>query len=98
MKHAKNMDQRHLLPYRLNQSPMDENYSHGNNSNKNDDVKQLKQELADLLEEYTKADKLRSLPLYSCSLYVQNVMIRSTTITCYYKEVQADQSDIRGFY
>jgi hypothetical protein len=45
-----------------------ENYSHGNNSNKNDDVKQLKQELADLLEEDAKADKLRSLPLYSCRI------------------------------
>jgi DNA-directed RNA polymerase subunit RPC12/RpoP len=43
-----------------------ENYRHGNNSDNNDDVKQLKQELADLLEEDAKADKLRSLPLYNC--------------------------------
>jgi hypothetical protein len=45
-----------------------ENYNHGNNSNKNDDLKQLKQELADLLEEDAKVDKLRSLPLYSCRI------------------------------
>jgi hypothetical protein len=43
-----------------------ENYSRGNN--RSDDVKQLKQELADLLEEDAKADKLRSLPLYSCRI------------------------------
>jgi hypothetical protein len=42
-----------------------ENYPHGNN---NDSVKQLKEELADLLEEDAKADKLRSLPLYSCRI------------------------------
>jgi peptide subunit release factor RF-3 len=46
-----------------------ENYSHGNNnSNKNNDLQQLKQELAELLEEDAKADKLRSLPLYSCRI------------------------------
>ena len=45
-----------------------ENYSRGNNSNKNDDIKALKQELAELLEEDAKADKLRSLPLYSCRI------------------------------
>jgi hypothetical protein len=31
-------------------------------------LKQLKQELADLLEEDAKADKLRNLPLYSCRI------------------------------
>jgi hypothetical protein len=31
-------------------------------------IKQLKQELAELLEEDAKADKLRSLPLYSCRI------------------------------
>jgi hypothetical protein len=48
-----------------------ENYPHGNNRSaygNNNDVKQLKQELADLLEEDAKADKLRSLPLYSCRI------------------------------
>jgi selenocysteine-specific translation elongation factor len=45
-----------------------ENYSHGNHrrssyDNNNDGIKQLKQELADLLEQDAKADKLRSLPL-----------------------------------
>jgi adenine-specific DNA methylase len=49
-----------------------ENYSRGNNNgsyhHKNNDIKQLKQELADLLEEDAKADKLRSLPLYSCRI------------------------------
>jgi hypothetical protein len=45
-----------------------ENYSHDNNSNNKNDVIQLKQELADLLEEDAKADKLRSLPLYSCRI------------------------------
>jgi len=42
-----------------------ENYYHGVN---NDDLKQLKQELAALLEEDAKLDKLRSLPLYSCRI------------------------------
>jgi protein-arginine kinase activator protein McsA len=40
----------------------------GNNINKDDNVKQLKAELADLLEEDEKYDKLRSLPLYSCRI------------------------------
>jgi hypothetical protein len=35
---------------------------------RSDDVKQLKQELTDLLQEDTKADKLRSLPLNSCRI------------------------------
>jgi len=44
-----------------------ENYSRGNNGKSSFDVvKQLKQELAALLEEDAKADKLRNLPLYSC--------------------------------
>jgi hypothetical protein len=42
-----------------------ENYSRGNNGKSSSDVvKQLKQELAALLED-AKADKLRNLPLYS---------------------------------
>jgi hypothetical protein len=50
-----------------------QNYSRGNNNgsyyhHKNNDVKALKQELAELLEEDAKADKLRSLPLYSCRI------------------------------
>ena len=44
-----------------------ENYSRGNNRS-DDDVKQLKQELTELLEEDAKADKLRRLPLYSCNI------------------------------
>jgi hypothetical protein len=42
-----------------------ENNPHSNN---NIIIKQLKQELADLLEEDAKANKLRSLPLYSCRI------------------------------
>jgi hypothetical protein len=42
-----------------------ENHSHGNAIA---EVKQIKQELAELLEEDAKADKLRSLPLYSCKI------------------------------
>jgi hypothetical protein len=42
-----------------------ENYSRVSNIN---DLQQLKQELADLLEEEAKADKLRSLPLYSSKI------------------------------
>jgi hypothetical protein len=42
-----------------------ENYSRGINK---EDLKALRQELADLLEEDAKADKLRSLPLYSCKI------------------------------
>jgi hypothetical protein len=45
-----------------------ENYYRGNISRSSDDLKQLKQELAELLEEDAKADKLRSLPLYSCKI------------------------------
>jgi hypothetical protein len=39
-----------------------------NNNNDNVVVKQLKEELAGLLEEDAKTDKLRSLPLYSCRI------------------------------
>jgi hypothetical protein len=42
-----------------------ENYYHGVNVN---DLKQLKQELEDLLEQDEKADKLGSLHLYSCRI------------------------------
>jgi hypothetical protein len=42
-----------------------ENYYHGVNK---DDLKQLKQEVAELLEEDARADKLRCLPLYSCRI------------------------------
>jgi hypothetical protein len=35
---------------------------------KEDDIKAYKQELAELLEEDAKYDKLRSLPLYSCRI------------------------------
>jgi hypothetical protein len=47
-----------------------ENYSRGNINRPSyiNDIKALKQELADLLEENAKADKLRSLPLYSCRI------------------------------
>ncbi|MFL6419158.1 MAG: hypothetical protein ACJ71P_07065 [Nitrososphaeraceae archaeon] len=47
-----------------------ENYSRGNINRHSyiNDVKQLKAELADLLEQDAKADKLRSLPLYSCRI------------------------------
>jgi hypothetical protein len=43
-----------------------ENHIHGNA--KADDLKKIKQELAELLEEDAKADKLRCLPLYSCRI------------------------------
>lgn len=64
-----------------------ENYSRGNNGKSSSDVvKQLKQELAALLEEDAKADKLRNLPCIATeslagNLYVQSVIIRSIT-TC----------------
>ena len=49
-----------------------ENYPRTSNyrpsSHTNNVVKQLKQELAELLEEDAKADKLRSIPLYSCRI------------------------------
>ena len=44
------------------------NYRRGDTNAKDDDVKQLKAELADLLEEDAKVDRLRSLPLYSCRI------------------------------
>jgi hypothetical protein len=46
-----------------------ENYRRGGNStSKDEDLKALKQELAELLEEDAKADKLRTLALYSCRI------------------------------
>jgi hypothetical protein len=42
-----------------------ENYYHGVNIN---DLNALRQELAELLEEDAKYDKLRSIPLYSCRI------------------------------
>jgi hypothetical protein len=68
-------------------------YHHSNGNSNNDDgrnvVKQLRQELAELLEEDAKADKLRSLPFYTAellagNLYAPSVMIRFTTVH-YYK-------------
>jgi hypothetical protein len=45
---------------------------HGNNNKDKDDkddiiIRGVKEELAELLEEEAKADKLRGLPLYSCA-------------------------------
>ena len=37
-------------------------------SNSTNDIKVLKQEVADLLDADAKADRLRSLPLYSCRI------------------------------
>ncbi|MFL6470441.1 MAG: hypothetical protein ACJ71H_06290 [Nitrososphaeraceae archaeon] len=56
-----------------------ENYSRSNDGSyhKNNDVKQLRQELADLLEEDAKVDKLRSLPLYSSSLSLNKILYNS---------------------
>jgi adenine-specific DNA methylase len=45
-----------------------ENYRHGNTRYNDNDLKALKQEVAELLEEDAKYDKLRSLPLYSCRI------------------------------
>ena len=42
--------------------------SRGNNAKAEGNIKQLKQELAELLEEEAKADALRRLPLYSCRI------------------------------
>jgi DNA-directed RNA polymerase subunit RPC12/RpoP len=66
-----------------------ENYSRGNNGNKNNGLQRLQAELAELLEEEAKADKLRSLPLYSCRItgwkfVCSSVMRRSTG---YYKGI-----------
>ena len=64
-----------------------ENYSRGNNGKSSSDVvKQLKQELAALLEEDAKADNSETYlciaaELLAGNLYVQSVMIRSIT-TC----------------
>ena len=44
-----------------------ENHSHGN-AIAEVNIKQIKQELAELLEEEAKADTLRRLPLYSCRI------------------------------
>jgi hypothetical protein len=40
----------------------------GDGDNDGDVLKQIKQELAELLEEDAKADKLRNIPLYSCKI------------------------------
>ena len=45
-----------------------QNYPRRNNRSAGNGIKHLKQELADLLEQDAKADKLRSLPLYSCRI------------------------------
>jgi len=45
-----------------------QNYSYGNNTSRDDDLKALKQEVAELLEEDHKYDILRSLPLYSTKI------------------------------
>jgi hypothetical protein len=45
-----------------------ENYRRGGSTSKDNDLKALRQELSDLLEEEAKYDKLRSLPLYSCRI------------------------------
>jgi hypothetical protein len=45
-----------------------EHYRRGNNTTKDDDLRVLRQELAELLEEDAKNDKLRCLPLYSCRI------------------------------
>jgi len=49
-----------------------ENYRRGGygnaNASKDEDLKALRQELSDLMEEDAKYDKLRSLPLYSCRI------------------------------
>jgi DNA repair ATPase RecN len=46
---------------------IEELHPHRGNNN-NDNIKELKQELAELLEEEAKADALRRLPLYSCRI------------------------------
>ena len=53
------------------QIPLEDHYycdRLGNINGKEEDLKALKQELAELLEEDAKYDKLRSLPLYSCRI------------------------------
>ena len=44
-----------------------EDHSHGN-AKADANIKQLKAELVELLEEEAKADALRRLPLYSCKI------------------------------
>lgn len=53
------------------------NYSHGNI--RSDDVKRLKQEVAELLAEDAKADKLKRLPLYSLRLLVLGLCVVDAT-------------------
>jgi adenine-specific DNA methylase len=61
---------------------------HGNNNRSSDDdndgsIKQLKQELAELLAEEAKVDKLTSLPLYSCRI----TGFKFVCSKCYHKVV-----------
>jgi hypothetical protein len=63
-----------------------ENYYHGVNIN---DVKALKQELAELLGEDAKADKLRSLPLYSSELLAGNLCVQSVIIRLFEKSLKS---------
>jgi hypothetical protein len=49
----------------------------GNSNNDGVIIEQLKQELTDLLGEDAKADKLTSLPLYSCGLLARNLYVYS---------------------
>jgi hypothetical protein len=64
-------------------------YYHHHHRGKDEDIKVLKGELAELLEEDAKYDKLSSLPLYNCRItdwksYVLGVMIRCTH---YYRDI-----------
>jgi hypothetical protein len=53
-----------------------ENYSRSNNNSNNNDLKQLKAELTELLEEEAKADKLRIYLCIAAELLAGNRMLK----------------------
>jgi hypothetical protein len=76
-----------------------EHYCRGNNTTRDDDLKQLKAKLADLLEEDAKADKLRSLSMFvQLQNYWLEIRMFSVMIRSIYMHVIAKKSEIQKVY
>ncbi|MFL6356278.1 MAG: hypothetical protein ACJ71C_06955 [Nitrososphaeraceae archaeon] len=77
-----------------------ENYSRGNINRHYyiNDVKQLKAELAELLEEDAKADKLRCLPLYSCRITGWKFVCSKCYDKIYHMHVMQTKPEIQKVY
>ena len=69
-----------------------EDHSHGN-AKADANIKELKTELAELLEEEAKADALRRLPLYSCRITAWHGMKNNDLIRQLKGNVSSESSD-----